>query len=247
MEGLKMNQSQQVERARAAVGAYIETIDIPQYNERAVRARASAGAAPRAVPRWAAAAAAACVVLLVFVFATPTVRAQVEQMLRAFAVIGGQQVPVAVNDVTLDRAQRDMPFHVVAPAAIPLGFTSRIDELTPSSSPLDARLVFRYQGPGNGVSGLTIMESSARHGAPTAMKLWMTAGSAAPPQVPPVMKNVPPGEHAFVKFGRDGGAMQQVRVEPISWVVRGTRVDLISPPGVLSAMQLAAIRRAMSH
>ncbi len=242
-----MNQSQQVERARDAVGAYVETIDIPQYNEYAVRARANAVAQPRAIPRWAAAAAAACVVLVAFVVGSPTVRAQVEQMLHAFAMIGGRPVPMTVNDVTLDQAQRDMPFHVIAPAAIPAGFTSRIDELTASSSPLDARLVFRYQGPGNGVPGLTIMESSARHGAPTPMKLWMTAGSAAPPQVPPVTKNVPPGEHAFVKFGRDGGAMQQVRVEPISWVVRGTRVDLISPPGLLSAMQLAAIRRAMSR
>jgi hypothetical protein len=241
-----MNQSQQVERARGAVGAYVETIDIPQYNAHAVRARVNAVAAPRAVPRWAAAAAAVAVLIVGFVVGSPTVRAQVEQMLHAFAMIGGRPVPMTVNDVTLDQARRDMPFHVIAPAAIPPGFTPRIDELTPSSSPLDARLVFRYQGPGNGVAGLTIMESSARHGAPTPMKFWMTAGSAAPPQVSPVMKGLPPGEHAFV-IGRDGGVMQQVRVEPISWVVRETRVDLISPPGLLTPMQLAAIRRAMSH
>lgn len=241
-----MNQSQQVERARDAVGAYVETIDIPHYNEPAVRARANAGASQRAIPRWRVVAAAACVVLVAFVFATPSVRAQVEQMLHAFAMIGGRPVPMTVNDVTLDQAQRDMPFHVVAPAAIPAGFTSRIDELTPSSSPLDARLVFRYQGPGN-VPGLTIMESSARQAAPSQMKLWMTEGSAVPPHVPPVMKNVPPGQHAFVQFRRDGTVTQQVRLEPISWVVRGTRVDLISPPGVLTPMQLAEIRRAMSH
>ncbi len=118
-----MNQSQQVERARDAVGAYVETIDIPQYNAHAVRARSSAIAPRRAMRRWAAAAAAACVVLVAFVFATPSVRAQVEQMLRAFAVIGGQQVPVAVNDVTLDQARRDMPFTVIAPAAIPAGLS----------------------------------------------------------------------------------------------------------------------------
>jgi len=154
-------------------------------------------------------------------------------------------VPVAVNEVTLDQARHDMPFAVVAPAAIPAGFTPRIDELTPSSSRLDARLVFRYQGPGS-VPGLTIMESRANRGAPEQTKLWMTAGGGAP-QAPPAMNNVPPGQHAFVQFHRDGGLTQRVRVEPISWVVRGTRVDLISPPGLLTPMQLAAIRREMSH
>ena len=240
-----MNQSQQVERARDAVGAYVETIDIPQYNERAVRARASSVAPRRTVPRWAA-AAAACVLLVAVFTATPTVRAQVEHMLQAFAVIGGQQVPVAVNDVTLDQARRDMPFSVVAPAAIPAGFTPRIDELTPSSSRLDARLVFRYQGSGN-VPGLTIMESRATSGAPEQMKLWMTAGSGTPPHAPAAMNNLPPGQHAFVQFRSDGTVTQRVRVEPITWVVHGTRVDLISPPGLLTPMQLAAIRRAMSH
>ncbi len=242
-----MNQSQQVERARAAVGAYVETIDISQYSEQAVRAKASTVAPPRTMPRWAAAAAAACVVLVAFVLATPSVRAQIEHMLQAFAIIGGQQVPVAVNDVTLDQARRDMPFTVIAPAAIPAGFAPRIDELTPSSSRLDARLIFRYSSAPN-VPGLTIMESSARQTEPTKIRLWMTEGGAAPPQAPQhTMSNVPPGQHAFVQFRRDGGAEQRVKIEPMSWVVRGTRVDLISPPGVLSATQLAAIRRAMSH
>jgi hypothetical protein len=241
-----MNQSQQVERARDAVGAFVESIDVPQYNERSVRARASAVAPRSAMPRWAVAAVAACVVLVAFVIGSPSVRAQVEQMLHAFATIGGRPVPMTVNDVTLDQARRDMPFAVVAPAAIPAGFTPRIDELTPSTSPLDARLVFRYQGPGN-VPGLTIVESSARHVAPAQTKLWMTTGTDAPPQAPPAMNGVAPGEHAFVQFRRDGGAVRQVRLEPVSWVVRGTRVDLISPPGLLSPIQLAAIRRAMSH
>ncbi len=245
MEGIKMNQSQQAERARDAVGAYVETIDVPQYNAHAVRARTSAVAPPRAIPRWAAAAAAACVVLVAFVFATPSVRAQVEQMLRAFAVIGGQQVPVAVNDVTLDQARRDMPFTVIAPAAIPSGLSPRIDELMPSSSRIDSHLMFQYDAAGGG-PGLTIMESSARRTDPTQMRFWMTAGGA-PPQAPHFMNNVPPGQHAFVQFRRDGSVTQRIRVEPITWVVRGTRVDLISPPGLLTPMQLVAIRRAMSH
>jgi hypothetical protein len=90
------------------------------------------------------------------------------------------------------------------------------------------------------------MESSGRQSAPTQMKLWMTNGGA-PPQAPHALGNLPSGQHAFVQFRRDGGITQRVSIEPISWIVRGTRVDLISPPGVLSPMQLGAIRRAMSR
>ena len=242
-----MNQSQQVERARDAVGAYVETIDVPQYNEHAVRARARSVAPRRTVPRWAAAAAAACVLLVAVFAASPTVRAQVEHMLQAFAVIGGQQVPVAVSDVTLDQARRDMPFSVVAPAGIPAGLTGQIHELTPNSSRNDAHLMIQYEAAGGG-PGLTIMESRAQRTAPTQMRFWMTEGGGAPPpQAAHAMSNVPPGQHAFVQFRRDGTVQQGVRIEPISWIVRGTRVDLISPPGLLTPMQLAAIRRAMSR
>lgn len=240
-----MNQSQQVERTRDAVGAFVETIDVPQYDSRAVRARSSSVSPRHATPRWTAAAAATSVLIAALLAGSPTVRAQVERMLQAFATINGQPVAVTVNDVTLDQARRDMPFSVIAPAAIPAGFAPRIDELMPSSSRLDSRLIFRYEGAGDGPV-LTITEHSARQVAPSQMRLWMTTGAGAP-HPPPLMNNVPPGQHAYVQFRADGTVTQRVKIEPISWVVRGTRVDLISPPGLLSPMQLAAIRRAMSR
>lgn len=242
-----MNQSQQVDRAHGAVTAYVETIDVPPYDVAAVRARTSAIAPRRAMPRWVPAVAAACIVFVAFVIGSPTVRAQVEHMLQAFVLVGGRPVPVAVNDVTFDQARRDMPFAVVAPAAIPPGFSERIDELTPSSSRLDARLIFRYEG-ANG-PGLTIVESSARQTAASQMRLWMTTGAGAPQSPPSLsgLSGLPPGEHAFVQFRRDGVVQQRVKIEPIVWTVRGTRVSVVSPPGLLSPMQLAAIRRAMSH
>lgn len=52
------------------------------------------------------------------------------------------------------------------------------------------------------------------------------------------------GDEAAVA-NENGQVMRRVRVEPVAWVVRGTRVELISPPGLLSPAQLAAIRRAM--
>lgn len=244
MEGMQMNQSQQVKRTRNAVGAYVDGIQVPRYDEVAVRARMNVSPTPRATPRLAAAAPAACAVVVAFVLASPTVRAQVERMLRAMAEINGQAVPVAVSSVSLDQARREMPFAVIAPAAIPAGMSEQINELNPSSSRLDSRLFFQFSR-GDQAAPLTIMESRAQNIDTGKMRLWMTTGTGAPPAEPRLPSG--PGEHAFVKFRSDGRVTQQIKVEPITWIVRGTRVDLVSPPGLLSPVQLAAIRRAMSR
>jgi hypothetical protein len=245
-----MNQSRQVERTAEAVGAYANAIDVPCYDEAAIRRRMSHAPAndrhsPRATLRFPAAVAAACALVAIFVLGSPTVVAQVERILHAFAVIGGQTVPVAVNSVTLDQARRDMRFAVIAPAAIPPGFSEQIDELSPSTSRLDSKLLFRFSGP-NGGPSLTIMEGGSQKVAPDRMRLWMTSGTNALPPNPPALPKPETGQHMFVQFGRNGQVQQRVEIHPITWIERGTRIDIISPPGLLSPMQLAAIRRAMS-
>jgi hypothetical protein len=240
---MQMNQSQLVERTREAAGAYVEAIEVPRYNAAAVAARISRHAARRAIPGWAV-VAAACVLFVAFVAGTPSVRAQVERVLQAFAVINGQNVPVAVNSVSLEQARRDMPFAVIAPAAIPPGMSEAIDELNPSSSRLDSSLIFRFSY-GNQAPDVTIVERSSHAVAPQRMRLWMTQGSHGVRPPAPPLPNAASGEHAFVQLGQGGQVQRRVRLEPISWVARGTRIDLISPPGVLSNAQLTAIRRAM--
>ena len=247
-----MNQSQQVERTRGAVEDYVGGIEVPHYDADTVAARMNARTHSDAMPRprrWttaALAAFAACAIVVIFVVASPAVIAQVERMLHTFATINGQTVPVAVNSVTLDQARRDMPFAVIAPAAIPPGMTEQIDELNPNSSRLDSRLLIRFSN-GDGPPTLTIIERSA-HATWQQMRLWMTVGNTVPPAAPPLPRAPSGGQMFFhAEFGPDGHVIRQVRVEPISWVVRGTRVDLISPPGFLSPMQIAAIRRAMAH
>lgn len=240
-----MNQSQQAERLRDAVGAYALGIAIPDYNPTAVRARLKHAAAPPRRLRWVAPVpAAAALVLIVLIFSSPMVIAQVERMLHAFASINGQPVAVAVNSVTLDQARKDMPFAVIAPAAIPAGLSETTNELIPSSSRLDSRVLFQFTN-GN-EPPLTIMESRANARTPEQMRLWMTEGKGAPPggmpQLPPSTQK---GPKFFAQFRQTGQVTRQVRVEPIAWVVRGTRVELISPPGLLSEAQLAAIHRAM--
>ncbi len=199
--------------------------------------------------RWAGGALATALLVVAFAFGSRAVVAQVERMLQAFATIGGQTIPVAVSTVSLDQARHDMPFAVIAPAAIPSGFDATINELNVGSSRLDSRLLFQYRAGDRGPE-LTIMESAARGATPqSSMRLWMTQSirGMAPPPVPPPLPNAAGGEHALVQFGRNGQIMRQVRLQPLTWIVRGTRIDLISPPGVLSAQRLAAIRRAMSH
>jgi hypothetical protein len=253
MKGMEMSQSQRVERLRRVARAYAETIDVPRFNAAAIRARMPAGAAGGFAWRWASAAVAASLLVVAFAFGGRAVVAQVERMLQAFATIGGQTVPVAVSTVSLEQARRDMPFAVIAPAAIPPGFDGTIDELNVTSSRLDSRLLFQYRN-GNAPE-LTIIESAARGATPqSSMRLWMTQSirGVAPPAGPPPavarsLPNAASGEHAFVQFGRNGQVQRRVRIEPLTWVVRGTRIDLISPPGLLSGEQLAAIRRAMSY
>jgi hypothetical protein len=253
MKGMEMNQSQRVERLRRVARAYADTVDVPRFSAAAVRARMPVAASSGFAWRWASAALAASLLVVAFAFGGRAVVAQVERMLQAFATIGGQTVPVAVSTVSLEQARRDMPFAVIAPAAIPLGFDETINELNISTSRMDSRLLFQFRN--GSAPELTIIESAARGATPQAsMRLWMTQsirGEAPPPVPPPAMArslpNAASGEHAFVQFGRNGQVQRRVRLEPLTWVVRGTRIDLISPPGLLTGEQLAAIRRAMSH
>jgi hypothetical protein len=249
MKGMEMNQSQRVESLRQVARAYAEAIDAPGFDAASVRSRMRAAAPAGIAWRRVGVALAAALLVVGFAFGGRAVVAQVERVLQAFATIGGQNVPVAVSTVSLEQARRDVPFAVIAPAAIPSGFDETINELEPSTSRLDSRLVFQYRN-GDGGPELTIMESAARGGTPqSAMRLWMIqrVNGMAPPPVAPPLPSAASGQHAYVQFNSNGQVQRRVRIEPLSWVVRGTRIDLISPPGLLSSAQLTAIRRAMSR
>lgn len=245
---MEMNQSQRAERLRQVAHSYAESVDVPHFNASAVRSRLRSGS-PEGVTWRRAGVVAAVLLMIAFAFGGRAVIAQVENMLQAFATIGGQNVPVAVTAVTLEQARRDMPFAVIAPAAIPPGFDETINELDVSSSRLDSRLVFQYRNADRGPD-LTIIESAARGGTPQSlMRLWMRQSikGMAPPAAAPPLPSAAGGEHAYVQFNRNGQVQRRVRIEPLSWVVHGTRIDVISPPGLLSGAQLAAIRRAMAY
>ena len=246
---MEMNQSQRAERIRSAVGAYVEDIAVPGYDPAAVRRRFTPATGPVPPLRWAVAApvAAAALVVLALVLTSPAVIAQVQRMLRAFASIDGQPVAVAVHDVTFDQARKDLPFAVIAPAAIPAGLSESVTELLPSSSRLDSRLLLQFTSDNR--PALTIIESREHAGTPQQIRLWLSQTASMPPGGAPArLPAAQSGQKAFVEFRHDNGQiMRQVRLEPIVWIVRGTRIELISPPGLFSNAQLAAIRRAMTR
>jgi hypothetical protein len=236
-----MNQSSSIDKLRDATNAYAQTIDIPPYDERAIRARTPD--APRQRAAWRPAVAiAAAVVVVVLLLDGRSVVAQVESVMRAFLIVNGQTQSVAVNTVTLDRARHDMPFTVIAPAGLPAGFQPEIREVVPGNSPLESRLMFQYAN-SNGPP-LTITESRVMPG-PQTVDLLMTKsanGAAVPvPPVPPLQGAS--GQRNTVEIG--SGPAKMVRFQPIAWTVSGTRIELIAPPGMLTSMQIAAIERSM--
>lgn len=232
---------------RSATRDYAEQIAVPAFDERPIRARAREKLAPQRGWRRTAVAIATAAVIIAAALNGPAVVAQVEHMVQAVLTIGGTQVPVTVQAVSLQQAQRDMPFTVVAPPVIP-GYQQSIREIVAQSSPQASRLMVQYTG-GPSAAPVTIMESSAT-AAHTELRIWSSKmPNAQPPQPmrPPELHGAGPKQQATLQIRANGGQQFRVRLTPQSWTAGSTRIDLLSPPGALSAAQMLAIRRAMSR
>ena len=173
--------------------------------------------------------------------------AQVEQTLRAFTVRDGHMLPLRIREVSLAQAKADMPFAVIPPAGIPAGWQMTIREVSSTTSPADAQLLFEFREAGPGL-GFTILETSAN--APErAIMIAQTPPGAALPAVPPPL----PPESGLIR-GESRGQIelkgphgsQFTRFTPATWEARGTRLAIMNPPDALSAPQVAHIRAAMS-
>ena len=246
-----------------AIRGGVAAIDVPPLNHAAIRARAS-DAAPepavnRSTPRWrpALVAVPAAFAVAIMIVAIPAVRAQVERAIRAFSIVDGRSVPLAVRAVTLDEARSQMPFAIIAPAGVPAGLRGSITELSSPSSPAEAHLVFQYQG-SDGFPALTIDESSAA--TPPASGLMVTetrTSNGAPPDAPAVAPPPLPasarGHEAYVvrnvEVRRMNGrtTTHTLEIHPIVWVAHGTRIVLAPTSAAITARELAAIRAAMSR
>jgi hypothetical protein len=244
-----MNVGLSTEDLCAVATGYAESIDVPAFDASSVRVRRGAGEHARAVgapPAWRRrlAAVAGAGVLLAFVTNAPAVIAQVQRVIEAFTFVNGQAVPLTVETVSLTQARSDMPFTVITPPSIP-GFTaSAIREMYSKPSRSDGRLLFDYQSARPGPP-LTIEESSPAGSSDQNFFVVFRDRNSATQRVAPLPPAAPlrNGEPTVQLLGKDGSA----RFHPITWIASGTRIVLVSPPGMLSADQVNAIRAAMSR
>jgi hypothetical protein len=228
---------------------YVASIDSPQFDLAGIRARrpaaSTAKGAPSRVRRLIAAlAVAGCTAAAVPHM--PAVVAQVERTLRAFTVLDGHTVPLNIREVSLARARADVSFTVIAPAAIPAGWHLTIRELSSTTSPAQAQLLFEFRNAGPGL-GFTIVET-ARNAPERPIMITQSKGGMAPPAAPPLppASGLVRGESRGQIQVKGPHGAQFIRFKPVTWDEDGTRIAIMSPPDALSAAQLARIRAAMS-
>lgn len=233
---MEMKRLHSVNAAKTLVAGYVESLEVPRYSAAAVESRrASAAAQERSWPRMWAAIPAAVAAIAIVAFA-PAVVAQVQRVIQAFTIVNGRPTEVPVQEVSLEQLRADMPFAVVAPANVPANLHEEISEIGTGSS---ARAMFRFS-PAGGPPVVTFLESSAADRSPA--NLMMRYGPAGHmPALPPIPV---PGSHGAMVI-QHNGMQTRVKVAPIEWVARGTRISLIAMPGTLSRLQMNAILRAM--
>jgi hypothetical protein len=232
------------EPLRDAVAAYVDGIAIPGLDERAVAARRGTrtnARAPRRPPLRTAALATAAALAVFFAVHASAVVAEMQRVFAAFALVGGRTVPMSVRDVDLAKARADIPFEIIVPPAFD-GTTMTLREVLSSASPASDAVVFNlHVRPGSEIS---IVEN--RDGG--AFRFYLSerepdrGGAEVSPQpaLPKRARNA--GPHISVM-----GNLGNRSFVPFTWVTRGTRIVLMSPPGVLSDAQIRAIRSAMSN
>lgn len=230
---------------KSAVAGYVDSIAIPAYRAAAVESRRVVAVERRDSRRvWLSVAAGVAAIALV-AFA-PAVVAQVQRVMKAFTVVDGRTAELSMQSVSLQQLRADMPFVVVRPANIPANYAEDIEEIGAGTSA--ARAMFHYSLPGRGMPALTILESSAADRSEDGIRVEYSArGGNLPALPPPVFGSQVPSErgaHAVMKTV-DNGVQKMIRITPITWVTRGTRISLLAPPGTLTHMQLNAIVRAM--
>jgi len=166
-----------------------------------------------------------------------------QRVFTAFALVDGRTLPMNVREVDLAQARADVPFEIIVPPAL-AGTTMTLRELLSPAAPASDSVAFDLdmRRPGPPVS---IVESRDGSGP---RQLYLSArepdrrdAKVAPPAALPKLAG---GAGAQISVVGNVGTGSFV---PLTWVTRGTRIVLMSRPGVLSEAQIRAIRSAMSN
>lgn len=233
-----------------SVTDYVGKISIPACDLSAIQTRRTVQRRSSLWNPWMSAVVATGI-LVAILANVPAVVAQVERVFRAFTIIDGHTVPLAVQTVSLEQARSHVPFTVIAPAGVPGGLRPTIRAFSSESSPNQARLMFEYRkSAADAPPALTIMETTD-NGRPDRNVLFMTKSSdtVSVPSLPPVPTQAGDRQTVAVqdyKLVRDGKEKHwRVKLTPVTWAQHGTRVMLMSSPDGLSDQQLNGIRTAM--
>jgi len=234
----------------ASIADYVGKISVPACDLSAILARRWARYKRPLWNAWMSLVVAAGI-LIAILANVPAVVAQVDRIMRAFTVVNGHTVPLVVEHTTLAEARAHVPFTVIEPAGVPAGLHGTIREFSSESSPNQTRLMIEYRKDASQMPPpLTIMEI-ADDGHAEHNILFMSKGRAGAPP-PPVPGAIPHGQTGGIVATQDYKLVHnghekhwKIKLTPVSWVQRGTRVTLMAPPDALSSQQLAAIKMAM--
>jgi len=234
------------ESLRDVVASYVHGIDVPKVDERAIVARRGAFAIVEgrfARPLRTVAFAAAAALAIFLGLDSSAVVAGMQRAFAAFALVGERTVPMSVRDVDLAKARADVPFEIIVPPSFP-GITTTLREIRSSATPESASVVFnldtRRREP-----EISIVETRDG-GGPRQLYFTAREPDRGDVEIAPFRALPTRTDGADAKISLVGRVGKGSFV-PLTWVTRGTRIVLLSPPGVLSAVQIRAIRSAMSN
>lgn len=244
-----MNRRRSADAISAAVSAYCDAIEVPEFDEAAIAARGRQRERmierARGTPLRVAACAAAAVVLLLILGNIPAVVAGVERLLQAFSVTAGRTTPMTIRVVDLEHARADMPFAIVTPPPLAGAPMVAVEEMDGAGTRSDPSVIFEIHGTTPGREVMIVETKAAGRISPT---LFSIRGPADRAGSRPLRSLGPP-----VSRGRRvpgvvlRGSFEGRAFAPTTWVAHDTRIVVMSPPGFLTDAQMLAIRRAMSR
>lgn len=242
-----MNLKRSVDPIAAAVVAYCDAVDVPDFDASAMVSpgRQRLFERERAPEQpWRSALIAAMVAGLFAVFNISAVVAEVERIFAAFTVDAGRTAPMTFRVVDIARARSDMLFAIIEPPPIPGAPLVTVEEMFGDAARSNPSVIFEIHGatPGREVM---IIENSAARQLPSTLLTVRGPEDREPPRLPPFGPRSSSGGRApaIVVHGSFAGKA----FTPTTWVAHGTRIAVMSPPGFLTDSQMQAIRRVMSR
>jgi hypothetical protein len=186
-------------------------------------------------------ATAAILALFLAVDASAVV-AGMQRVFAAFMLVGGRTVPMSVRDVDLATARADVPFAIIVPPSLP-GMAMTLREIRSTVSPANDSVAFDLHMRRT-MPDVSIVESRDG-GSPRHMYLSVREPDRGDAGVAPLraLPKITGARGAKVSLI---GNLGEGSFAPLTWVTHGTRIVLISQPGVLSDARIRAIRSAMS-